>query len=92
MPTFNAFVISIPRSLLTSTGTGNEGGNFASSSGRSSGNHSQLLSWPSVFQFQSQSSIKACQAADINTLNCRYLYVMLSLGTQINKGRIKYTA
>ena len=71
MPTLRTLNNFSPRSSLTSTGSGNEGGNFASSSGRSSGNHLQLLSWLSVFLLQSQSSIKACEAADKKTENCR---------------------
>ena len=83
MPTFNSGVNSAPRFSLTSTGNGNEGGNFASSSGRSSGNHTHSCCRGRVlFQFQSQSSIKACQAADKNIVNCRCISTTIQRVTQ----------
>ena len=81
MPTLRTFNSFSPRSSLTSTGSGNEGGNFASSSGRSSGNHLQLLSWLSVFLLQSQSSIKACEAADKKQKTAAVKLLMLLVQT-----------
>ena len=81
MPTLRTLYNVSPRSSLTSTGSGNEGGNFASSSGRSSGNHLQLLSWLSVFLLQSQSSIKACEAADKKQKTAAVKLLMLLVQT-----------